>query len=75
MIAPFSSDCLSPVCYIDVAAMLYNAVICSTMSQYIYPILFEMYDCLYDVIMSHNVIGTPNLNRMLYLKTVEDELR
>ena len=51
-IASFSSDCLSPVCYIDVAAILYNAVLCSIMSWYDYPVLFQMFDCLYDEIMS-----------------------
>ena len=57
----FTSDCFSVVCYIDVATILYNAVICSIMSWYDYPVLFQMYGCLYDVIMSNNVIGTPNL--------------
>ena len=75
VIGCFPSDCYSPVCYIDVAAMLYNAVLCSMMSLYEYPVLFQIYDGLYDEIMSNNDIGTPNLNRMLYLKTAEDELR
>ena len=74
-IASFLSDCYSPVCYIDVAAMLYNDVLYSMMSLYDYPVLFQIYDCRYDEIMSNNDIGTPNLNRMLYLKTAEDELR
>ena len=59
-IASFSSDCLSPVCYIDVAVMLYNTVICSIMSWYNYPALIQMYGCLYNVIMGNNVIETPN---------------
>ena len=75
VIAPFTSDCFSLVCYIDVAAMLYNAVLCSIMSQYDYPVLFQIYDCRYDEIMSNYDIGTPNLNRMLYLKMAKDELR
>ena len=51
-IASFPSDCFGAVCYIDVATMLYNAVICFVMSWYDYPVLFQMYDCLYDEIMS-----------------------
>ena len=74
-IASFSSDCFGAVCYIDVAAMSYNAVICSIMSWYDYHILFQMYGCPYNVIMSNNEIGTPNINRTLYLKTGGDELR
>ena len=41
--------------------MLYDAVLCSMMSQYDYPVLFQIYDYLYDEIMSNDYIGTPNL--------------
>ena len=74
-IAYLASDCFGAVCYYDVTVMLYDAILCSMMSLYDYPVLFQIYDCLYDEIMSNNDIGTPNLNRMLYLKTAEDELR
>ena len=60
-IASSSSDWFGAVCYYDVAVMLYDVVMYSMMSQYIYPILFQMYSCPYDEIMSNDYIGTPNL--------------